>query len=161
MNKKTTKKSTSEDISWTFKEPKRKFSIQWYILITLFFSLLIVVSFYFLKSWTSITLFIVTYLSLIIYTKIPREKISFMVNEEVIIVNKKKYKLEDYKSFYIKENQKFFSIYLIPKKKMKTELVLQFKEKTGEALVDLLNNHLLMEFYTETFVDKIIKFFGL
>ncbi len=161
MKKKVNKIIIPKKVKWDFKEPKKQYPKKWYVLVSLFFLTLILISYFLLRSWSSILLFLIAYLALIFYTKRPREKIHFMINKTTVTIDDKEYQLGQYKSFYIKPNQSYYSIYLVPNKRFGTELLLQFKEQTGEKLVDFLNQHLLMEPYQETIVDQIIKLFNL
>ncbi len=156
--KKSAKKAKKmKDIRWSFKEPKRQYSLKWYLSIIGAFAALILLAIFVLKSWTTGLLFLVVLLTVLIYTKRPRDNFEFLINRDGIFVGETLYKFERYEYFVIRKQKKHYNILLMPKKQLETELVISFKEELGEEIVDFLAEYMPLREVKETLVEKLIK----
>lgn len=155
------KKTSSDNIKWCFKEPKKIFAWHWYLKMVIVFAILIGLALFLIKSISTAFLFGIIMLALFIYTKKPSEKINFMIDEEDIYIEEKIFKIKNFKSFCIKPSQSFYSIAFTPNKRLGSELIIYFEEKDGEKIVDFLSNFLPMEDYKPSIVDQIVEKIGL
>lgn len=147
-----------QKVSWTAEEYiVRDHNTWWYIgliIITISLSALAI----FLSWWTFLILIILSAVAILIFNLRPPRKINYALDENGLSEGEKKHKYEDFKAFGILKENNFFSIVLIPKKRFSPSVKIYFSENDGEAIVDMLGNHLPMEEVKLDFIDKIVNF---
>lgn len=155
-------KKPLQAVAWTAPDSlKGNFSAGWYLKATLFFGAITVASVLWLDSLISAILFVVVYIALIIYTKHPAQITNYNLSEDGLFINDQVYNLADFASFGLIEDRDFFSVILLPNKRLATSLTLNFKKKDGEAIVDFLGAIMPMRQIEENLIDKIIRRLGL
>ncbi len=154
-------KSDDNNLSWHFKEPKNNLPTSWYVKVSLFFVILVLLAIFWMKSYTAAAVFVIVFLTLLVYIKRPQEKVKFMIDDESVYINDKAYQINNYKYFTVRQQKDYFVISLMPIKRLSTELVINFEEKIGEELVDRLAAKIPLEPYEESFIDNLIRKIGL
>ena len=147
-----------QSISWQAEEYFVKdHSAFWYIgllLISGALSLLAVL----LGWWSFLILIILGCISIIIFTLRPPRKISYRLDKNGLTEGKIVHKFENYRAFGIVQEGQHFSAILIPKKRFAITTKVYFPSSNGEAIVDILGNHLPMEQIKPDVLDKIVSF---
>ncbi|MDO4870576.1 MAG: hypothetical protein Q3996_00555 [Candidatus Saccharibacteria bacterium] len=158
----TAKPTHLDSVSWTISDgPTRQFSAKWYILITLTFTILIALAIWLMQSILTAVLFGLIFVALIIYTRRPAQDITYRLNDDGLFINDQLYTFDKFSSFGIIENNKNYTIIMLPSKKLATSLTINFDRVNGEKIVDFLGAILPMRQVQENLIDKIIRQLGL
>ena len=149
---------TQSGISWQAEEYiTREHNVGWYF--GLFgIGLALSALAFFLKSWTFLTLIVVSIIAILISISRPPRKIQYTLEEDGLKEGEKLHKFEDFKAFGILKEDSHFSAVLIPKKRFGLSVKIYFPGDSGEAIVDALGARLPMEEVKIDFLDKIVNF---
>lgn len=149
---------TQSGISWQAEEYiTREHNVGWYF--GLFgIGLALSALAFFLKSWTFLTLIVVSIIAILISISRPPRKIQYTLEEDGLKEGEKLHKFEDFKAFGILKEDSHFSAVLIPKKRFGLSVKIYFPGDSGEAIVDALGARLPMEEVKLDFLDKIVNF---
>ena len=145
-------------VSWQGEEYISKdHNVGWYIGLFIIAAALSALAIFF-KGWTFLALIIVSTITIIVSSSRPPRKIQYTIDNQGITEGKQLYKYDDYRAFGILKEGEHYSAILIPKKRLGLQTKVYFPETNGEAIVDLLGNHLPMEDVKLDFLDKIVIF---
>ena len=149
---------TQSGISWQAEEYiTREHNVGWYF--GLFgIGLALSALAFFLKSWTFLTLIVVSIIAILISISRPPRKIQYTLEENGLKEGEKLHRFENFKAFGILKEDSHFSAVLIPKKRFGLSVKIYFPGDSGEAIVDALGARLPMEEVKLDFLDKIVNF---
>lgn len=151
-----------ENISWQAPDALRHYSLGWYVKVSIFFVVIVVVAIWLLESIITAVLFVVVYIALLIYTKKSPQAITYNLTTETLFVNDQSYPLEQFSGFgIIDERDQICTVILLPTARLGTGMTISFKRQDAEQIVDLLGAVLPMRQVEENLIDKLIRRLGL
>ncbi|MBR2754071.1 hypothetical protein IKD82_02850 [Candidatus Saccharibacteria bacterium] len=149
---------TPQSVSWQAEEYiVRDHSTLWYLGLLIVGGGLSALAI--LLGWyTFLALIILSCISILIFTLRPPRIIHYSLDQDGLTEEKRLHKYEEFKAFGILKEGEHFSAVLIPKKRFSISTKVYFPSNNGEAIVDILGNHLPMEEVKLDFLDKIVNF---
>ena len=145
-------------ISWEAQEYiQRSKNTGWYIALILVGVALSVLSI-FLQWWTFVVLIIVSIIALIVNNLRPPRMVHYSLTDKGIKIGSKTYEYSLFKSFGVMNENRHFSIILIPRKRFAPRTTVYFPENQGEKIVDVFGARLPMKQVEPDALDKIVKF---
>lgn len=129
----------------------------WFILFIMATLVLIGVAVYAIKSVTFAILVPVMAAALFIYTRRPPRMLDYTLGRHGLYINDQLFAFGEFKSFALMHGLDQYSIMLIPVKRFKPAITINFPEEAGEAIVDMLAARLPMREVQPDLVDRIIR----
>ncbi len=129
----------------------------WFIIFFLVTVGLIAVAIFIIKSPTFAILVPVMAAALFIYTRRPPRMLDYTLSRHGLHINDQLFSFGEFKSFALMHGMEQYSIMLIPTKRFKPAITINFPEEAGEAIVDTLAARLPMREVQPDMVDRIIK----
>ncbi len=111
-----------------------------------------------LEQWTFLALIVVSVLALIVYVSRPPRILHYSLSSKGLSEGNRLYDFGQFKAFGVMQEDKRFSIVLIPKKRFSARVTIFFPEAQGEKIVDVFGNRLPMEQIKPDFLDKMVRF---
>lgn len=108
--------------------------------------------------WTFLILIVLSGISILIFTLRPPRKINYRLDRNGLTEGKILHHFDEYRAFGIQQEGQHFCAVLIPKKRLAISTKIYFPGNDGEAIVDILGNHLPMEQIKLDLIDKIVNF---
>lgn len=147
-----------QNVSWQAKEYiVRDRNFWWYVGLFVIGALLCALSIW-RAWWTFLVLIILSIITVLTSSLRPPRVINYTLDNEGLYEENKLHKYDDFKAFGILKEDSHFSAVLIPKKRLGFSVKVYFPGDNGEAIVDILGNHLPMEEVKLDFIDKIVNF---
>ncbi|MDR1032907.1 MAG: hypothetical protein LBL84_02750 [Candidatus Nomurabacteria bacterium] len=155
---KPAKAFTGEIINWDAKEHiAHKRGFLWYIVLVLVALGLLALSIFVIKSYTFAALIVVSLIALLVYVGRPPRDIHYSLSSNGLQVDEKVYDFDQFKAFGVLQDEKFYSLVLIPKKHFSPATTVYFPETQGEGIVDLFGAYLPMQEVKLDFIDRLIR----
>jgi len=150
--------SVAEPIRWQASEYiHREKDRMWFIVFLLVTIGFIVAAIFLIKSPTFAILVPVMAAALFIYARHPPRMLDYTLSRHGLYINDLLFPFGDFKSFALMHGLEQYSIMLIPTKRFKPAVTINFPGEAGEAIVDMLAARLPMREIQPDLVDTIIK----
>lgn len=105
-------------------------------------------------------LIIVSMFTLTLYASRRPENIDIEINEKGISVGQTYYPYGNLESFWVETKDKFPRIIILPKKTVSSYIIILIKDADPEEIRDFLSNYLEEVIQTESFLTKLLIYFG-
>ena len=147
-----------QSISWTASEyVAHHKTARWYILLAVSATLLAALIWLLTKDETSAAVVIIGAIVLGVYgARQPRE-LTYFLNPDVLSIASKRYKLEEFRSFTVDDQQPFTSINLFPLKRFAPSLSIYYDPNDENAILNILATRLPMEDHKPDLVDHLMR----
>jgi len=143
-------------ISWTASEfIAHSKSSSWYMILGAITVVLAVLGYFFADTMTSIIVVVVALLFGFIGARKPRE-LPYQVDDHGILIDKKLYTYDHFKSFSIMQEEGIESIWLMPLQRFAPGLSIYFSPQEGQKIVNLLGTFLPFEERKLDAIDKLM-----
>lgn len=129
----------------------------WFALFMIITVGLIGVAVFIINSWTFAILVPVMAAALFMYTRRPPRMLDYTLSRHGLYINDQLFPFGDFKGFALMHGLEQYSIMLIPTKRFKPAITINFPEEAGEAIIDTLAPRLPMREMQPDFVDRLIK----
>jgi len=147
----------TEPIRWQATEYIHREKDQaWFVIFFIATIGLIAVAWFIIKSPTFTALVPVMAAALFMYTRRPPRVLDYTLGRHGLYINDQLFPFGDYKSFALVHGLEQYSIMLVPVKRFKPAITINFPEEVGEAIVDMLAARLPMREIQPDLVDRII-----
>lgn len=81
----------------------------------------------------------------------------YKLSDEGLVIGDKSYPMSSFKAFGIIEDGAFYTVRLIPAKRLSPAILIYFAEADGEQIVDILGSHIPMEHMEPDLIDVIMQ----
>lgn len=129
----------------------------WFLLFMVVTIVLIAVAVFLIRSWTFAILVPVMAVALLVYIRRPPRVLDYTLGRHGLYINDQLFAFGEFKSFALMQGLDHHTIMLIPTKRFKPAVTINFPEEAGEAIVDMLAARLPMREVQPDVVDRIIK----
>ena len=129
----------------------------WFILFILVTLALVAAAVFIIKSITFAILVPVMAAALFIYTRRPPRMLDYTLGRHGLYINDQLFHFAEFKSFALMQGFDQYSIMLIPTKRFKPAITINFPEEVGEPIVDMLAARMPMREVEPDVVDRIIR----
>lgn len=129
----------------------------WFVVFLLVTIGLIAAAIFIIRSFTFAILVPVMAAALFVYTRRPPRMLDYTLSRHGLYINDQLFPFGEFKSFALMHGMEQYSIMLIPTKRFKPAITINFPEEAGEAIVDTLAARLPMREVQPDLVDRIIK----
>lgn len=147
-----------EPVHWQATEyVHREKDQMWFVIFGIVVIVLIAVAIFVIKSWTFAALIPVMAAALIVYTRRPPRLLDYTLSRQGLYINDQLYPFSEFKSFSLIHGVDQYLITLIPTKRFKPGVSINFPEEVGEAIVDMLAARLPMREMQPDLVDRLIR----
>ena len=147
-----------EPIHWQATEyVHREKDQMWFILFGIIALVLIAIAIFIIKSPTFAILIPVMAAALLVYTRHPPRLIDYTLSRQGLHINDQLYGFAEFKSFSLLPATDQYTIMLIPTKRFKPAVSINFPEEVGEAIVDMLAARLPMREMEPDVFDRLIR----
>lgn len=148
----------SEPIRWQAPEYiHREKDHIWFVVFVLVTLGLIALAVYVIQSRSFAFLLAVMAVTLIVYTRRPPRMLEYTLGRHGLYINDQLFPFGDFKSFALIHGLEQYSIMLVPVRRFKPAITINFPEEVGEAIVDTLAARLPMREVQPDLVDRIIR----
>ena len=148
----------TEPIRWQATEYAHRDRDQmWFVVFFLTTIGLIAAAIFIIKSPTFAILVPVMAAALFIYTRHPPRMLDYTLSRHGLHINDQLFAFGEFKSFALLQGIDHHSIMLIPTKRFKPAVTINFPEEVGEIIVDMLAARLPMRELQPDLVDQIIR----
>lgn len=150
--------ANNEPIRWQASEYiHREKDHLWFVLFVIVTLALIAAAVFVIKSWTFAVLVPVMAAALFMYTRRPPRMLDYTLGRHGLYINDQLFPFSEFKSFALMHGLDQYSIMLIPTKRFKPAITINFPEEAGEAIVDMLAARMPMREMQPDVVDRIIR----
>lgn len=147
-----------EPVHWQATEyVHREKDQMWFVAFGVVALVLVIVAIFIIKSWTFAVLVPVMAVALLVYTRRPPRLLDYTLSHQGLFINDQLYPFSEFKSFSLVHGVDQYLIVLIPTKRFKPAVSLNFPEEAGEAIVDMLAARLPMREVQPDLVDRLIR----
>lgn len=147
----------AEPIHWQASEyVHREKNLSWFALFIVVAIILVGVAIFLIKSWSFAILIPVMAAALVVYTRHPPRMLDYTLSRRGLYINDRLFPFGDFKSFALMHGLEQYSIILVPVKRFKPAVTINFPNDVGEAIVDMLAARLPMRELQPDLVDRII-----
>lgn len=148
----------TEPVRWQASEyVHREKDHVWFVVFVLVAIALTAVAVFVIKSLTFAILVPVMAAALFLYTRRPPRVLDYTLGRHGLYINDQLFPFGDFKSFALLRGFDQYSIMLVPVKRFKPAISINFPEEAGEAIVDMLAARLPMREMQPDVVDRIIQ----
>lgn len=98
-----------------------------------------------LQSWTFAAMIVAGTVAMGFYAFRKPRVLQYTIDQDGIIIGDHEYAFTDFKAFGVRDEEAFYSVMLIPVKRLMPAVRMYFAEENGEDIVDILSEHLPME----------------
>ena len=148
----------SEPIRWQATEYiHRERDSVWFIVFLVITIALIGVAVFIIKSFTFAVLVPVMAAALFMYTRRPPRLLDYTLSRHGLYINDQLFAFGEFKAFALLQGFDQHSIMLIPTKRFKPAITINFPQEAGEAIIDTLAPRLPMREVEPDLVDRIIR----
>jgi hypothetical protein len=98
-----------------------------------------------LQSWTFVAMILAGSAAVGFYAFRKPRVLQYAIDHEGFSVGDKDYEFTDFRAFGVRDEDAFYSVMLIPVKRLMPAVRMYFAEEHGEDIVDILSEHLPME----------------
>lgn len=130
---------------------------QWFVLLAIVTVVLVLVAIFLIKSPTFVILIPVMAAALVVYSRRPPQILDYTLSRHGLHINDQLYPYSEFKSFGLVHWSGQYTIMLIPTKRFKPAISVNFPEEAGEAIVDMLAARLPMREMQPDIVDRITQ----
>jgi hypothetical protein len=153
-----TPSATGEPVRWQASEYiHREKDHVWFVLFILATLVLIAVAIFLIKSLTFAVLIPVMAAALFVYTRRPPRILDYTLSRHGLYINDELFAFGEFKGFALLHGLEQYSIMLVPTKRFKPAISINFPQEKGEAIVDMLAARLPMREVEPDIVDQIIR----
>lgn len=99
----------------------------------------------FFQQWLLVVLLAVMGVTFAIFGMRKPRVIRYRLSDDGLVIGDKTYRLTDFRAFGVREDGAFYTVMLIPVKRLAPGLNIYFSEDEGERILDILGDHLPME----------------
>lgn len=150
--------SVGEPVRWQAPEyVQREKTPGWFLLFILATIGLIAIAIFLIESITFAILIPVMAAALFVYTRRPPRILDYTLSRHGLYINDQLFAFGEFKSFALVHGLDGYSIMLVPTKRFKPAVTINFPESVGEAIVDMLSARLPMREVEPDIVDRIIR----
>ena len=150
--------ATMDPVRWQATEyVHRERDMVWYIVFGLVTIGLIGVALFIINSRSFAVLIPVMAVALFVYTRRPPRVLDYTLSSHGLHINDQLFPFGEFKAFSLLQGFEQHSIILVPNKRFKPAITINFPEEVGEAIVDMLAARLPMREMQPDVVDKIIR----
>ena len=128
----------------------------WFVLFGLVTIVFIVVAIFVMKSLTFAILVPVMAVALFIYTRRPPRVLNYALGRHGLYINDQLFPYSSFKAFALVHGMEQYTILLVPIKRFKPGVSINFPEEAGEVIVDTLAARLPMREAEPDLVDRLI-----
>lgn len=147
-----------EPVHWQATEYiQREKDQMWFIVFGFVALVLTVIAIFVVKSWTFAVLVPVMAVALLVYTRRPPRLLNYALSHQGLFINDQLYPFAEFKSFSLMHGVDQYLIMLIPTKRFKPAVSINFPEEAGEAIVDMLAARLPMREMQPDLVDRLVR----
>lgn len=111
-----------------------------------------------LQAWTFLAVIILSAAALLLYVLRPPRMLQYRLDDQGLTEGDKLYLYNDFKSFGILNEGRYFAIVLTPRKRFSPRVTVYFPQDKGEKIVDAFGVRLPMEEVKLDLLDQLIKF---
>ena len=129
----------------------------WFIFFILVTLILMAAAIFIIRSLSFAVLIPVMAAALFIYTRRPPHMLDYTLSRHGLFINDQLFAFGDFKAFAVLHGMEQHSIMLIPVKRFKPAITINFPLEAGEAIVDTLAPRLPMREVQPDVVDRLIK----
>lgn len=149
---------SQEPIHWQAQEyVHHERSALWFVVFAVVVFGLMAVSIFLMKAYTFTVLIPIMAAAVIVYVRRPPRVLSYTLSDQGLYINDKLYPLAEYKSFAVIQDDREYSILLIPVKRFMPGVSVYFPENSGQAIVDMLGVRMPMEERKLDPVDRFLR----
>jgi hypothetical protein len=149
--------SGTDPIHWQASEyVHREKNLSWFALFIVVAIILVAVAIFLIKSWSFAILIPVMAAALVVYTRHPPRMLDYSLGRHGLHINDRLFPFGDFKSFALIHGLEQYSIMLVPVKRFKPAVTINFPNEMGEAIVDMLAARLPMRELQPDLIDRII-----
>ena len=148
----------SEPIRWQATEYiHREKDHIWFVVFVIATLVLIGAAIFLIKSLTFAILVPVMAAALFIYTRRPPRILDYTLSRHGLYINDQLFAFGEFKAFALLHGLDQYSIMMVPTKRFKPAITINFPEEVGEAIVDMLAARMPMREVEPDIVDRIIR----
>ncbi len=129
----------------------------WFILFALATIALTGVAIFLIKSFTFALLVPIMAAALFLYTRRPPRILDYTLSRHGLYINDELFPFSEFKGFALVHGLEQYSIMLIPTKRFKPAISINFPEEAGEAIIDTLAPRLPMREMQPDAIDRIVR----
>jgi hypothetical protein len=129
----------------------------WFIAFWIVVIMLLAVAAFIMRSWSFAVLVPAMAAALMIYSHRPPQMLSYVLSTKGIYINEKLHPMSEFRSFGVMKDEQLPSLMLIPVKRFRPSLTVHFPQEAGEAIVDMLGQHIPMQELKYDALDKIVR----
>lgn len=134
-----------DSVSWQASEYlQRNKDIIWIVLFSIVSLAFLALAFW-LQSWSFIAMVLAGTAAIAFYAFRKPRVLNYGIDHDGITVGEKDYEFTDFRAFGVRDEEAFYSVMLIPVKRLMPAVRMYFAEENGEDIVDILSEHLPME----------------
>jgi hypothetical protein len=147
----------SQGISWTASEYiAHHKSSKWYISLGVTAVVLAILVWLLTKDEISAGVVVVGAAVLGAYGSRPPQELPYTLDQENLSIGPKSYRLQDYRSFSVDDQQAFSSVNLVPLKRFAPGLTIYYAPEDETAIIDILASVLPMEPHVPDMIDRLM-----
>ncbi len=98
-----------------------------------------------LQSWTFVAMILAGTVAIGFFAFSKPRTLQYSIDHDGITVGQKDYVFTDFRAFGVRDEEAFYSVLLLPVKRLMPAVRMYFAEENGEDIVDILSEHLPME----------------
>ncbi len=129
----------------------------WFLSLVGAATVLLVIDFFLVKSWTFGALIIVMTIAVISIAKRPPRTINYALTSHGLQIDEKHFSFQDFRAFGVVQENAFYSIRLVPSKRFMPMVSVFFPPEYAEELVDMFGHVLPMENIKRDPLDKLVE----
>lgn len=129
----------------------------WFVALMGVALVLLLVDFFFVKSWTFGALIIVMAIAAIVVGKRPPRTLTYILSLQGVKIDEKLFSFHDFRAFGVVQEEAFYSVRLVPNKRFMPMVSIYFPPEHGEQIVDMLGSMLPMETIELDMIDKLTE----
>lgn len=153
-----TQSSLPDPVRWRATEyVHRERDVAWYGVFVFVTLALMALAYFVIDSKSFTLLVLVMAAALFVYTRHPPRMLDYTLSRHGLSVNDQMFPYGNFKSFALMMGPEQHSIMLIPTKRFKPAITINFPDEAGEAIVDALASRLPMKEVEPDLIDRIIR----
>ncbi len=146
-----------QTIQWTASDSiQHEHSKSWYVVAVLITIAIAGIAMWF-DQWSLAILVAVILIAVFVVAGKPAREINYELSMEGLIVDSRRYGLDEFRAFGVRHDGALWQLVLIPVKRFGLPITTFINEEQGEQIVDFLGAILPMEEVHQDFVDAISK----
>lgn len=148
---------TANAITWTASEYiAHHKSTKWYVMLGLGAVVLAAIIWLLTKDEISAAVVIVGAAFLGVYGARPPRELQYQLSPEALAIGQKEYRLDEFRSFTVDDQQAFANINLMPLKRFGAALTIYFDPADEDEIIRILSSRLPIEEHQSDPIDKLM-----